>query len=391
MTYTSKEQLNMLEATSINPDIPMPKFLRRFFDRSPVAAFVLNFVLLFFALIVVTLIVILTFKNSFFLLICWALVALGYLFLFAYSKKAHKSQVTLIAPDSIYAYNNEFKNCVVKLNLNIKNNTIFPYFNYKAKMTISNGFFEGSDSFSVYIPCIQKHTAEIEIPIKVNSLGMVRISDITIYNNIGVLSTLIFQQDLITVPVLPIAGHKADFPNVAVFDGADEVEENNNLGSVSGEVKEIREYQPGDRLQRIHWKLSAKMDDLFVKEMSHTSAVAVTLLPNTVLEDTKMPKNNEHFFLTLKTLYEISKTLNSENQRFLISILNPLTLDIDEITVMNGDDIMKAFYSIYALPLNREEAGKTNIKDAFLNASSGVSVVCFIDGDEYELIEREIV
>ena len=130
MTYTSKEQLNMLEATSINPDIPMPKFLRRFFDRSPVAAFVLNFVLLFFALILLTVIVILTFKNSFFLLICWALVGLGYFFLFAYSKKAHKSQVTIIAPDSIYAYNNEFKNCVVKLNLNIINNTIFPYFNY---------------------------------------------------------------------------------------------------------------------------------------------------------------------------------------------------------------------------------------------------------------------
>lgn len=37
-------------------------------------------------------------------------------------------------------------------------------------------------------------------------------------------------------------------------------------GSDSSYTREIREYRPGDRLSNIHWKLSAKRDELLVKE-----------------------------------------------------------------------------------------------------------------------------
>ena len=32
------------------------------------------------------------------------------------------------------------------------------------------------------------------------------------------------------------------------------------------EVSEIREYRPGDRMHNIHWKLSAKRDEIMVYE-----------------------------------------------------------------------------------------------------------------------------
>ena len=41
---------------------------------------------------------------------------------------------------------------------------------------------------------------------------------------------------------------------------------------------DIREYQPGDRLQHIHWKLSAKRDNLLVKEFESNAEVSLCLL-----------------------------------------------------------------------------------------------------------------
>ena len=50
-------------------------------------------------------------------------------------------------------------------------------------------------------------------------------------------------------------------------------------GHDSGETFEIRPYREKDKLQSIHWKLSAKMDMLMVKENSLPKACAVVLMP----------------------------------------------------------------------------------------------------------------
>ncbi len=49
-------------------------------------------------------------------------------------------------------------------------------------------------------------------------------------------------------------------------------------GHDSGETFEIRAYREKDKLQSIHWKLSAKMDELMVKENSLPKACAIVLM-----------------------------------------------------------------------------------------------------------------
>ena len=46
----------------------------------------------------------------------------------------------------------------------------------------------------------------------------------------------------------------------------EEFTESDHKGNLSSDIKEIREYRPGDRLQRIHWKLSAKTGKLIFRE-----------------------------------------------------------------------------------------------------------------------------
>lgn len=61
------------------------------------------------------------------------------------------------------------------------------------------------------------------------------------------------------------------------FYGEAEVFDEDKSGDDNSETFNIREYVPGDKLQSIHWKLSAKEDELIVKEMSQPKACPVVL------------------------------------------------------------------------------------------------------------------
>ncbi len=71
------------------------------------------------------------------------------------------------------------------------------------------------------------------------------------------------------VTVLPESFQIADWPvrpnpNVMV---ESDVYSNTKGGDDVSEIFDIRDYVPGDRLNRIHWKLTSKMDRLMVKEL----------------------------------------------------------------------------------------------------------------------------
>ena len=61
------------------------------------------------------------------------------------------------------------------------------------------------------------------------------------------------------------------------FYGEADLYEDNRAGNDVNEVLQVREYKAGDRLQNIHWKMSAKQDDLMVKENSMPKSCPVVL------------------------------------------------------------------------------------------------------------------
>lgn len=65
---------------------------------------------------------------------------------------------------------------------------------------------------------------------------------------------------------------------VRSFFGDAEIYDQERAGQDTDEVFQIRSFRPGDRLQSIHWKLSAKTDELLVKDYSLPKACPVVLL-----------------------------------------------------------------------------------------------------------------
>ncbi|WP_343249669.1 DUF58 domain-containing protein [Diplocloster hominis] len=78
-------------------------------------------------------------------------------------------------------------------------------------------------------------------------------------------------------------------------------------GDDPSEIFDIREYRPGDRPERIHWKLSAREDELYVKEFSQPVGAAVLLL----LEGKARPATPEQWNGMLETAVSFSTSLLS--------------------------------------------------------------------------------
>lgn len=74
------------------------------------------------------------------------------------------------------------------------------------------------------------------------------------------------------------------------FYGDADVYDDFHPGEDSSQIFDVREYRAGDKMQRIHWKLSAKSDELLVREDSQPLACAVVFL----LNYRRMPHRNQH-------------------------------------------------------------------------------------------------
>lgn len=61
------------------------------------------------------------------------------------------------------------------------------------------------------------------------------------------------------------------------FYGEADVYDEKQPGHDKSELFQVREYRPGDRLQNVHWKLTAKQDELIVKEYSLPKSCPVIL------------------------------------------------------------------------------------------------------------------
>lgn len=82
--------------------------------------------------------------------------------------------------------------------------------------------------------------------------------------------------------------------------------EKDRKGEDASEIYDVREYQAGDRMQKVHWKLSAREDTIYIKEFSYPLGAAVVFL---LEEDKRKSRLIPEF---LETVISISMALQAE-------------------------------------------------------------------------------
>ncbi|WP_295089302.1 DUF58 domain-containing protein [Ruminococcus sp.] len=172
------------------------------------------------------------------------------------------------------------KNVDFPIQLVVTNNSIFPIGKADIKIEYYNVFNNEISSFDLYLPVQAKNSQRVTFRLSSKYCGVIKIksSYLYIYDPLKIFKFKAGSCISTEVNVLP-EGH--DISGIVQF--TDSVNEDSDIfseyrpGDDPSEVFDLREYNPGDKLNRIHWKLSSKKDDFIVKEYSMPIDVSCVL------------------------------------------------------------------------------------------------------------------
>lgn len=166
------------------------------------------------------------------------------------------------------------------LQLKLSNETFFPLPDCTLEYTIDSAFYPCNQLRILNCPSYSKGTFSFDVPLYFEKSACYRIQ-ISKLSAFDYLHFFEFKKELSIskeITILPKHVDTITFQAEAFGEGFDEFEETTAKGNVSSNVTDLREYIPGDRLQKIHWKLSARVQKLMVKENEQTSSNQFTLM-----------------------------------------------------------------------------------------------------------------
>lgn len=231
----------------------------------------------------------------------------------------------------------------------IKNPTIFPISNISLTIECSNKYSKKEYKKKLGLSIDGKTTLDISYEITSDHVGSldVSLSEVRTYDYLNVFSFKNKVNKGFVVSVLPdLYDLSEDFlRDRSMLSVESDYFSQFLSGDDPSEVFDIREYRPGDRPQRIHWKLSIKEDKLMVKNFSEPvdCSIVVFLDMNIV--------NNEGRLGLIDTLLEsalsLSYSLLIQNQTHYFSWYDNETDLCKRVCVAKEEDLYEAVGGLF--------------------------------------------
>ncbi|MCQ2468513.1 MAG: DUF58 domain-containing protein [Ruminococcus sp.] len=267
--------------------------------------------ILFIVLIFVCIAFYILYLWDFALVLLVIMISLPIIMFLTTSYTKRKLKVEFALKDSTVAKNQSFP-----VQLVITNNSFFPVGKAEAHIEYYNVFNNQITDFELYLPIQPRNSQRITFQISSKFCGIIKIKTekIIIFDPLRIFKFNIARNAGAKVAVIP-EGHEIN-GTICYTDRINEESDNfseHKAGDDPSEVFDLREYIPGDKLNRIHWKLSSKKDEFIVKEYSLPIDV-----PCVVFLDLKCYEDSEYtlpvFDTLVETLLSVSQFL-AENER----------------------------------------------------------------------------
>lgn len=228
------------------------------------------------------------------------------------------------------------KNIPTDIYFTVDNKSIIPVEDLKLDVKLYNHFYHNDEEYNIIIAAIPRKVRQTKISVTGIYCGrmVAEIERATIYDAFGMFR---FAKDIKKRTEIYIMPSKSDqFENVAISTlGVSEDEQlQTKKGDDVSQISEIRNYIPGDKLQNIHWKLSAKSDELQVKEFSLPYSEDVIILVELYVEE----ETPDTFDELIEVLYAFSMDLIQQGRKFNIIWKNS-EYNFKNMEVNNDDDL----------------------------------------------------
>ncbi|MDE6035196.1 MAG: DUF58 domain-containing protein [Ruminococcus sp.] len=252
------------------------------------------------------------------------------------TKKMTKTEFAV--PDKTTPKNNSFP-----VQLCVTNNSIFPIGKAEAHIEYYNIFNNQINEFELMFPLQARNTQRVTFQLSSKYCGILKIRSarIDIYDPLRMFRFRTGMNITAEIAVMPEIHEVSG--NINYTDR--ETEESSVFSeSIAGddpsEVFDLRDYAVGDKINRIHWKLSSKKDDLIVKDYSLPVDVPCMLFLNLrCYEDSEytLPV----FDTLVETLISISQFLIENERIHTIVFYNARLKEFSEVSITSQEVLMQ--------------------------------------------------
>ena len=255
------------------------------------------------------------------------------------------TNVNLISKNIVSA-----KGSDIDIKVTIDNKSHFPIPNAILNIEYKSTFENITDKLTAIIPIQARNQQEVNFRLSSKYCGKVEIglNNITIMDYLKLFSIKIIPvQPVVSIIVTPDC-HPID---ACLSNSISENQENDVFSKTRGgddpsEVFNINEYREGDKINRIHWKLSAKANSPMVKEYSHPITNSTLIIFDLCCGET-----SDNIIATLDTLMEtllsISFFLVENGAIHTVAWYNQLSEGLEIEIINNEDDIFKLLGNIF--------------------------------------------
>ena len=191
----------------------------------------------------------------------------------------------------------------------VKNMSLITLAGAKVRISYRNLYTDFTEKSEFIFPINAMSKKHFNYELCSSHVGVIKlkIKDIILYDFFKLFSIKIKLHKEVNVSFLPkIHPTFIDIRRNEHFNSESNVNTNSQKGDDPSDISNIREFSPGDKLNRIHWKLSSKNETLMVKEYSQPIYNNVLLL----LELAAPNNNNELEFLDIITSITASLSWN---------------------------------------------------------------------------------
>ena len=173
-----------------------------------------------------------------------------------------------------------------KVKVKISNRFLLPITQIKLYVRCKNCFFTNPDKIELafFAPPLSSNEHEIEFDSKHAGNVEIEVLKAKVFDYFGLFSFPIKQNKTYTVAYLP-QSHLLDVAirkNIYTISESD-IFSKHKPGDDPSEVFAIRDYAPGDKPNRIHWKLSSKQENFLVKDYSLPISESILIMPELIV------------------------------------------------------------------------------------------------------------
>lgn len=284
------------------------------------------------------------------------------------------------------------KGADIGLTITVRNQSNLPISYLSLVLVANNGFAKQKTKYKISCFVDGKSQQKLQCSLSSNHCGNIEVSckSIRIYDYLRIFYLKKAMNQSIKITVLP---EPYEIEEQIKFDYRNEMMESDvyskiKSGDDPSEVFAIRDYQQGDKLHRIHWKLSTKKKQFLVKEYSLPIGCSVCILLEFHF------KGNEKEQLTymdglLETMLSLSYSLIQSDCPHIISWYDKEQDEFRQVKVNTEEDVYMVVEEVLHIKLYNQ-MGKAIELQQILSSQEQLTNLYYI-GTDFSLEQGELL